>query len=198
MTRVAFYVRVSTKDQTCEHQRRELEAVAKGRGWEVVQVYQDHGISGTKGRDKRPALDAMMKDATRGKFDMLAVWSLDRLGRDLEHLLQTLKELAALERGVYFHQQGVDSSTPAGRMFLSMVGVFAEYEREVIRERVLAGLATAKANGTKLGRPTIGDDKTQQIRALAADGVGQLRIAKQVGCGVSAVRRVLGDTKAAA
>lgn len=196
MTRVAMYVRVSTKDQTTEHQQRELEAVALGRGWDVVKVYRDHGISGTKGRDKRPALDEMMNDATRGKFDMIAVWSMDRLGRSLPGLVQMLADLTAIKCGVYFHTQNVDSSTPSGQAFLGMAAVFAQFERAMIVERVNAGLATARAKGVTLGRPRIDASREQQIRALAAQGIGRLRIAKQVGCGVSAVQRVLGKAVA--
>lgn len=191
MTRVALYVRVSTNEQTTEHQQRELEAVAKARGWDVVKVYSDAGISGAKGRDKRPALDAMLSDATRGRFDVVAAWAMDRLGRSLAGLVQTIDELRGVGCGLYLHQQAIDTATPAGRAFLGMAAVFAEFERDMIRERVHAGLRTAKAKGLKLGRPRIASATEERIRQLHAQGAGQLRIAKEAGCGVSAVRRVL-------
>ncbi len=192
MTRVALYLRVSTNDQTTEHQRRELDAVAQARGWNVVAVYSDDGISGAKGRDKRPGLDAMLKDATRGKFDVVAAWAIDRLGRSLAGLVQTLDELRGVGCDLYLHQQAIDTTTPTGRAFLGMAAVFAEFERDMIRERVHAGLKTAKAKGVKLGRPRISGVTEGRIRELHAQGMGQLRIAKEAGCGVSAVRRVLG------
>ena len=191
MTRVALYIRVSTNEQTTEHQQRELEAVAKARGWDVVKVYSDAGISGAKGRDKRPALDAMLSDATRGRFDVVAAWAMDRLGRSLAGLVQTIDELRGVGCGLYLHQQAIDTATPAGRAFLGMAAVFAEFERDMIRERVHAGLRTAKAKGLKLGRPRIASATEERIRQLHAQGAGQLRIAKEAGCGVSAVRRVL-------
>jgi DNA invertase Pin-like site-specific DNA recombinase len=191
MTRAAIYVRVSTNEQTTEHQQRELEAVAEARGWEIVKVYSDAGISGAKGRDKRPALDAMLRDATRGRFDVVAAWAMDRLGRSLAGLVQTIDELRGVGCGLYLHQQAIDTTTPTGRAFLGMAAVFAEFERDMIRERVHAGLKTAKAKGVKLGRPRIATATEERIRQLHAQGVGQLRIAKEAGCGVSAVRRVL-------
>jgi DNA invertase Pin-like site-specific DNA recombinase len=191
MTRVALYVRISTSEQTTEHQQRELEAVAKARGWEVVKIYSDAGISGAKGREKRPALDAMLRDATRGRFDVVAAWAMDRLGRSLAGLVQTIDELRGVGCGLYLHQQAIDTTTPAGRAFLGMAAVFAEFERDMIRERVNAGLKTAKAKGVKLGRPRIASATEERIRQLHSQGVGQLRIAKEAGCGVSAVRRVI-------
>ena len=149
--RVALYLRVSTKGQSVENQRRELEAVAAHRGWDVVAVYQDAGISGAKGRDKRPGFDRLLKDATRRQFDLIGAWSVDRLGRSLQDLVASLGELHAVGVDLYLHQQAVDTTTPAGKALFQMMGVFAEFEREIIRERVRAGLARAKAKGTKLG-----------------------------------------------
>lgn len=188
--RVALYLRVSTDGQTTEHQRRELEARAVAAGWDVVKVYEDAGISGAKGRDKRPAFDALLKDATRRKFDMVAAWSVDRLGRSLQDLLGFLAELQGSGVGLYLHQQALDTSTPAGRAMFQMVGVFAEFERSMIQARVRAGLETAKAKGVRLGRPTVGADAEARVRELLAQGVGQLKTAKLVGVGVSVVRRI--------
>ena len=190
--RVAFYVRVSTDGQTVDNQLRELQAVADRAGWEVVEIYSDNGISGAKGRDGRPALDRLLKDATRRKFNLIAAWSVDRLGRSLQHLISLLSEVHAVGCDLYLHQQGVDTTTPAGKMMFQMMGVFAEFERAMIQERVKAGLGRAKAQGKTLGRPGIGPEKEDAIRRLRAEGMGMHRIAKAVGCGTGAVQRVLG------
>src|SRR6266436_565203 len=134
------------------NQRRELEAVAERSGWNVVKVCEDAGISGAKGRDQRPGLDAMMKAVNAKEFDMVASWSVDRLGRSLIDLLSILQGLHEKGVGLILHQQGLDTSTTAGKAMFQMLGVFAEFERGINRERVNAGLARAKANGTKLGR----------------------------------------------
>lgn len=190
--RVAFYLRVSTGGQTVENQRQDLERVAAQRGWDLVETYIDHGISGAKGREKRPALDRLCKDATRGRFDIVAAWAIDRLGRSLSHLSSLLEELQQLGVGVYLHQQAIDSSTPAGKAMLHMCGVFAEFERGLLIERINAGLARAKAQGKKLGRPTSTTSRTEsRIRTMHAKGVGKLRIARELGVGTSTVQRVL-------
>ena len=152
MKRVAIYLRVSTSKQDTDNQRRELEAVAKRSGWEVVKVYEDAGISGAKGRDKRPGLDAMMKAVNSKEFDMVASWSVDRLGRSLTDLLGILQHLHDKKVDLFLHQQGLDTSTSAGRAMYQMLSVFAEFERSIIRERINAGLARAKEKGIKLGR----------------------------------------------
>jgi DNA invertase Pin-like site-specific DNA recombinase len=150
--RVGVYLRVSTDGQTTENQRRELEAVAARSGWEVVDLYEDAGISGSNGREKRPGLDRLLKDATARKINMIAAWSVDRLGRSLQHLVGLLNELQALNCHLYLHQQAIDTTTPTGRAMFQMCGVFAEFERAIIVERVNSGLARAKAKGVKLGR----------------------------------------------
>src|SRR6185295_18444046 len=141
--RVALYLRVSTKGQSVENQRRELEAVAKRSGWRIVETYKDAGISGAKGRDKRPGFDRLLKDATRREFDLIAAWSVDRLGRSLQDLVATLNEVHALGIDLYLHQQAFNTLTAAGKALFQMMGVFAEFEREMIRERINAGLARA-------------------------------------------------------
>src|SRR6195256_2369795 len=155
MKRVAIYLRVSTARQDTDNQRRELEAVADRSGWNVVRIYEDAGISGAKGRDKRPGLDAMMKAVNAKEFPMVAAWSVDRLGRSLTDLLAILQALRDKGVDVFLHQQGLDTSTTAGRAMFQMLGVFAEFERGIIRERVNAGLARAKAKGRVLGRRTV-------------------------------------------
>ena len=157
--RVGVYLRVSTDGQTTENQRRELEAVAARSGWEVVDVYEDAGISGSNGRERRPGLDRLLKDATARKINMIAAWSVDRLGRSLQHLVGFLNELQALNCHLYLHQQAIDTTTPSGRAMFQMCGVFAEFERAMIVERVNSGLARAKAKGVKLGRGNKKDGK---------------------------------------
>ena len=191
--RVALYVRVSTSEQTTRNQRRELKAVAERHGWEVVTVFEDAGISGAKGRDRRPGLDALMKSVARKEIDMVAAWSVDRLGRSLTDLLDVLKELHAKGVDLFLHQQGLDTSTPSGRAMFQMLGVFAEFERAMIRERVMAGLARAKAEGIKLGRKRLEETdakKAKAITTMLAKASGVRRIARELGVGVGTVIRV--------
>jgi DNA invertase Pin-like site-specific DNA recombinase len=190
MKRVAIYLRVSTSKQDTDNQRRELEAVTKRSGWQLVKVYQDAGISGAKGRDKRPGLDAMMKAVNAKEFDMVATWSVDRLGRSLTDLLSILQGLHDKGVGLFLHQQGLDTSTTAGKAMFKMLGVFAEFERGIIRERVNAGLARARANGVKLGRRRVTPSVEAQIVALRDKGHGILKIGKKLGIGTSVVQRV--------
>jgi DNA invertase Pin-like site-specific DNA recombinase len=133
-------------------------------GREIVQVYKDHGISGAKGRDKRPAFDRLCRDAAQRKFDLVMAWSVDRLGRSLQDLVGFLSELHALRIDLFLHQQGLDTTTPGGKAMFQMLGVFAEFERSMIQERVRAGLRMAKEEGKKLGRPRLAPDLEKQIR----------------------------------
>src|SRR5215468_5703293 len=197
--RVAIYTRVSTDGQSVENQRRELLAVAERRGWEVVKEYSDHGISGAKGRDKCPAFDRMLKGATRREFDMIAAWSVDRLGRSLQHLVAFLGEVRAAGVDLYLHQQALDTSTPSGKAMFQMCGVFAEFERSMIVERVNAGLRRAKAAGKILGRPRIDPGIEASIRkALAKGDRGILRIAAEFGVGSGTVQRIKAEMATAA
>jgi DNA invertase Pin-like site-specific DNA recombinase len=189
--RVAIYLRVSTDTQTTEHQRLELERVATSSGWDVVQVYEDAGISGAKGRDKRPAFDQLCKDATRRQFDVVMSWSVDRLGRSLQDLLGFLNELHAVNIDLYLHQQGVDTTTPAGKAMFQMMGVFAEFERAMISERVKAGLRRTEK---PLGRPKVNRKTEQLVLAARAQGVGKRKISKQLGIGVGTVVRILNES----
>jgi DNA invertase Pin-like site-specific DNA recombinase len=190
--RVAIYARVSTDGQTPENQTRELRAVAERHGWEVVEEYVDAGVSGAKGRDQRPAFDAMLKGAMRREFDVIMSWSVDRLGRSLQHLVEFLSEVHAKGVDLYLHQQGIDTTTPAGKAMFQMCGVFAEFERAMIQERVKAGLERAKAQGKVLGRPKVKEGTEVAIRRLRDTGMGKRKIAGQLGVGVSTVMRVLG------
>jgi DNA invertase Pin-like site-specific DNA recombinase len=192
--RVALYLRVSTSEQTTTNQRRELEAVAARHGWQVAAVFEDAGISGAKGRKDRPGFDAMLKGVIRRDFDMVAAWSVDRLGRSLIDLLGLLKELHAKDIDLFLHQQGLDTSTPSGRAMFQMMGVFAEFERAMIRERVLAGLSRAKAQGTKLGRKRLEESDAKRVTAIKAyrsKGMGIRKIASELHVGVGTVLRVL-------
>ena len=194
--RAAIYVRVSTDKQSesVENQDRLLRQIAERRGWDVVDVYKDEGISGAKGRDKRPELDRLLKDATRRRIDVIAAWSVDRLGRSLQDLVGLLSEVSSVGCDLYLDQQAVDTTTPAGRAMFQMLGVFAEFERSVIVARVRQGIARARASGTKsgraIGRPEIRDERVERVRASLAAGNGILRTARLCGVGVSVVQRL--------
>jgi DNA invertase Pin-like site-specific DNA recombinase len=188
--RVAFYLRVSTDGQTVENQLLELERVAKSAGWSVVEIYRDEGISGAKGRTQRPAFDRLLKDASRRRFDVIAAWSVDRLSRSLQHLVSFLDEIHHLGIDLYLHQQGIDTTTPTGKAMFQMLGVFSEFERAMIRERVNAGLARAKTNGKTLGRPKTKASEEEAIRETLSGGMGILNTAKKHGVGTSVVQRI--------
>ena len=189
--KVALYSRVSTDKQTTENQLIELRAVAERHCWLVIDEYIDEGISGSKGRDQRPEFDRLLKDAARKRFDLIASWSVDRLGRSLQDLVAFLSEIHAKKIDLYLHQQGMDTTTPAGKALFQMMGVFAEFERAMIQERVKAGLQRAKANGKRLGRPMVSIQTEASIRKLRDTGMGKLKIARTLGIGVSTVQRVV-------
>ena len=189
--RVGIYLRVSTKEQTTENQLRELQQVARRAGWDVVQVFEDEGISGAKGRDQRPAFDRLLKALARREVDLVAAWSVDRLGRSLRDLVGFLEDLKGHRADLYLHQQALDTTTPTGRAMFGMLAVFAEFERAMIQDRVNAGLARTRAKGTRLGRPTVGREVEEKVRALRATGMGIIKVAKTVGIGVSAVQRII-------
>ena len=170
--------------------------MAKRHDWQVVEVYRDKGISGAKGRDQRPGLDKLLAAVARKGVDMVAAWSVDRLGRSLTDLLGVLQELHAKDVDLYLHQQGLDTSTPSGRAMFQMMGVFAEFGRAMIRERVMAGLARAKAEGTRLGRqPTVTNDaaKVRAVQAGRAAGKSLRTIAQEHGIGHTTVARICAE-----
>jgi DNA invertase Pin-like site-specific DNA recombinase len=190
--RIAIYARVSTDKQSTENQLLELRTLCTKLGYTIVQEYTDNGISGAKSRDERPALDLLLKDATRRKFDMVMCWSIDRLGRSLQHLVEILNELQALKIDLFFQQQGMDTSTPSGRMIFSVFGAIGEFERNLIRERVLAGQQRAKANGVKLGRPSkMNDGMKSAVKLLRDKGMGIKQIARELQIGVGTVYSVM-------
>jgi DNA invertase Pin-like site-specific DNA recombinase len=192
--RVGIYLRVSTDEQTVDNQRIALRAAAEARGWRLVDEYADEGISGAKGRDKRPELDRLLKDATRRRIDVIATWSVDRLGRSLQDLVGLLSELRGVGCDLYLDQQAVDTTTPAGRAMFQMLGVFAEFERAMIVDRVKQGMIRARAKGTKsgraIGRPEIRDERVERVRASLAAGNGIVKTARLCGVGVSVVQRL--------
>ena len=196
MKRVALYLRVSTSDQTTDNQERELHAAAARMGHEVIEVYRDHGISGARGRERRPAFDKLHRDATRRRFDVVMAWSVDRLGRSLQDLVGFLEHLRETGIELFLHQQGLDTTTSSGRAMFGMLSVFAEFERSIVKERVIAGMARAKAKGTKsgraIGRPAIPPaTRTAICYAYMVGGVGLRGVAKQFDVGVETVRRCL-------
>lgn len=211
--RVGVYVRVSTGDQTTENQKQELQAWAERAGHTVVNVFEDHGISGAKGRDQRPQFDALLKAAVRREINMIAVWSSDRLGRSLKHLVEVLETIRETRTGLYIHTQSVDTTTPAGRAMFGMLAIFSEFEREMIVERVKAGLHridqtikrdgkfTAKKSGkvrTRLGRPGAEPEKIEAARLELAKGTGILKTARLTKLGTSTVQRLAREARGTA
>ena len=189
--RAALYVRVSTDGQSTSNQRQALTEVAERRGWTVTTTYEDAGISGAKGRDKRPGFDAMLRDATRRRFDVLMFWSIDQLGRSTAAVTAALADLEAAGVAIYADKEAMDATTPHGRAMLQMAAVFTELERGMIRERVMAGLARVRAEGKKtLGRPKVAKKVEDAIRARLSTGDGMLKVSKALGVGVSTVMRV--------
>ena len=195
--RAAIYCRVSTHGQTTENQRLALEQVAAFRGWKVVEIYIDHAISGAKGRDKRPAFDKMCKDATRRKFDVVMAWAIDRIGRSVHDVSGFMVEMDALGVKQYYDKQAIDTATPAGKAMIHMCVVFADFERDMIRERVHQGLQRARAQGKRLGRPRIDLEKEARIReALTRGDQGMLKIAAAFEVGSGTVQRIKADMTA--
>ena len=199
--RAAVYLRVSTDEQTTENQRRELEEVAARSGWTIVEVYEDAGISGAKGRDQRPAFDRLCKDASRRKFDVVMAWSVDRLGRSLQDLVGFMNEMRDLKVDLFLHKQALDTTTSNGRAMFQMLGVFGEFEREMIRDRVKAGMARAKAQTAQerraAGKKAIGRPRNEdaalaaKVRVLRSEGMGVLKIGRTLGVGTSLIQRLI-------
>lgn len=190
--RVAIYGRVSTdkKAQTVENQLRELNEVAVRLGWTVVAVHTDEGISGAKGRDQRPGFDALLKGVARGEFDMIAAWSVCRLGRSLQDLVAFLADIQARGIDLYLHQQALDTSTPSGRALYQLMGVFSEFERAMVAARVKAGLQRTREKGTRLGRPPMADEKIEQIKQALMAGRGIRATARETGASTTSVMRI--------
>jgi DNA invertase Pin-like site-specific DNA recombinase len=202
--RAALYVRVSTDAQTVENQISELSQMAERRGWQVVQIYRDAGISGAKGRNQRPGLDAMLKDASRRKFDVVMAWAIDRLGRSLIDLLRTIQDLEAVGVDLYLDQQHLDTTTPTGKLLFQVTGAFSEFERSMIQQRVNAGLSAIKAKikrdghfttkagivRRRLGRPGAEPSQMARARQELARGIGIGKVARLTGLGTGTVHKL--------
>jgi DNA invertase Pin-like site-specific DNA recombinase len=188
--RAAIYVRVSTDRQTVENQERELRQIAERRGWEIAAEYRDAGVSGAKGREKRPGLDQMLKDASKRRFDVVMAWAIDRLGRSLIDLLGTIQALEACGVDLYLDQQSIDTTTPTGRLMFQITGAFAEFERSMIRQRVNAGLKRAVEQGKTLGRPKVSPAIEKRIQSHLRAKKGILATARECGVGTGTVQRI--------
>lgn len=185
--RAAIYARVSTFDQEPENQLVELRRYVVARNW-TVQEFVDRGFSGSK--DRRPALDVLIRDAKRRKFDVLVCWRLDRLGRNLKHLITLLDDLQALGVAFVTLGEGLDTTTPSGRLIFGVLGAIAEFERARIQERVKAGLARAKAQGVKLGRPR---RRVDVERLAEVVGLPEREAARKLGIPRSTYQRLKSD-----
>lgn len=198
--RVALYVRVSTDGQTVQNQLGELRQVAERHGWEIVQTYSDEGISGTKGREGRPEFDKLLKAIARREVDLVAAWSVDRLGRSLKDLVSLLSDLQAKGVDLFLLQQGLDTSTPSGRAMFQMLGVFSEFEAAMIRDRVRSGVARARRRGTKsgkpIGRPKLSREKEAAAEELLGQGMGILKVARSLQMGTGSVSRIAAQMQA--
>ena len=187
----AIYARVSTRSQDTETQVFELEEVAKRSGWEISHKFIDHGVSGSKGRSEREGLNDLLTAVTQRKIDRVMVWSVDRLGRSLKDLVMTMEEIRNAGADLYLHQQGIDTGSSTGRLMFSFFGIMAEFEREMIRERVLSGLEKAKRKGVRLGRPSHAPIVAKQVAQLREQGMSQVNIAKRLKISQPAVSRML-------
>lgn len=189
--RVVIYARVSTHDQTTENQLLKLNEIVQQNGWDLVDTYLEQGISGFKGRDKRPQFDRLCKDMVRRKFNRILVWDVSRLGRSLAHLVEFLNDIQSVSCNLYIHQSGLDTSTPSGRMMFQMVGVFAEFERSMISERVKLGLERVKKRGAALGRPKVTTNEViNQILLGVQSGMSYSQMSKSLGVSKATISRV--------
>ena len=194
MKKVCLYVRVSTQTQTTENQIQALKEVAERSGYEIVKIYSDDGISGSKGREDRPALNQMMKDAVNRQFEMVMCWSIDRLGRSITNLIEIMNELNELKIDMFFSQQSIDTQTSSGRMIFGIFSSLASFEREMIRERVMAGLDRARKNGVKLGRPSsVNDGVRNAVLILKDKGVGVRETCRKLGIGCATYYSVVNE-----
>jgi len=198
MEKVVIYSRVSTTKQTTENQIRILKEVCDNHNYILVDTYIDEGISGSKGREHRKEFDRMCKDMIRGKFHKILVWDISRLGRSLNHLVDFLNEVNSIGTNLYIHQSGLDTSTASGKMMFQMIGVFSEFERSMIRERVIAGQQRAKAEGKHIGRKSnLTEGVINAVQQLRANSVPIKRIAKDMHIGVGTVYKILDMDKVA-
>jgi len=188
--RCAFYLRVSSDQQTVENQRLVLEEVARRSDWAVVHVFSDEGISGAKGRDKRPGYDALLKAIARREIDIVAAWSVDRLGRSLPDLVHFLEDIQGHGCDLYLHQQAIDTSTPSGRMLFQMLGVFAEFERAILKSRIKAAHGRCRAKGVRIGRPPTPVSRLEKVEKALKRGLSVRKAAAETGVSTATVMRV--------
>jgi Site-specific recombinases, DNA invertase Pin homologs len=190
MKRAALYVRVSTDDQTIENQLLVLTEVARRSGWEIVHTFSDEGVSGAKGRDKRPGYNALLQAIARREVQIVAAWSVDRLGRSLPDLVSFLSDIQAQGCDLYLHQQAIDTSTPSGRMLFQMLGVFAEFERALVVSRVRAAHDRCRARGVRIGRPPMSTSRVEKVQKALKDGQSIRAVAASTGVSTATVQRV--------
>lgn len=190
MKRVALYVRVSTDAQTVENQVVALQEVAQRSGWTIVHTFSDEGVSGAKGRDKRPGYDALLKAVARHEVQIVAAWSVDRLGRSLPDLVAFLSDIQAKGCDLYLHQQAIDTSTPSGRMLFQMLGVFAEFERAIITSRIKAAHDRCRVKGVRIGRPPMAVSRVEKVERALKDGHSIRAVAAATGVSTATVQRV--------
>ena len=190
--KAVIYSRVSTNDQTVDNQLKILREVAEKKGLEVVQEISDEGISGAKGRDERDGFNELIKGSIQKEWDIILVWDVSRLGRSLQHLVSFLDDIHSAKCDLYIHQSGLDTSTASGKMMFQMIGVFSEFERSMIRERVIAGQQRAKAEGKHIGRKTnVNEGTLNAVKHLRENNVPIKRIAKNLKIGVGTVYKIL-------
>ena len=190
--KAVIYSRVSTNDQTVDNQLKILREVAEKKGLEVVQEISDEGISGAKGRDEREGFNELIKGSIQKEWDIILVWDVSRLGRSLQHLVSFLDDIHSAKCDLYIHQSGLDTSTASGKMMFQMIGVFSEFERSMIRERVIAGQQRAKAEGKHIGRKTnVNEGTLNAVKHLRENNVPIKRIAKNLKIGVVTVYKIL-------
>jgi DNA invertase Pin-like site-specific DNA recombinase len=190
--KVVIYGRVSTANQTVENQLHDLRQVAQNNGWEIVDEYLET-VSGTKSRNQRKEFDRLMKDGVRGKFQMILAWDVSRLGRSLKTLVEFMEDIQNRNIDLYLHQNGIDTSTSSGRAMFQMIGIFSEFERSIISDRIKTALDRVRSEGKKLGRPTnYNDGMKNSIRLLRDGGMSIKKIAVNLEIGIGTVYRALG------
>ena len=192
MKKAAIYARVSTGHQTVDNQLLELRQAAERFGWQIVAELTDEGISGAKGRSDRPAFNRLFQMVQRREIDVVMAWSIDRLGRSIQHLVSFMTEIQAVGVDLYVHQQAINTATAAGRMVFGIFSALGEYERELIRERINSGLARARAEGKKLGRPSnVNASVITSVKLLREKGHSIHNIAHQLRIGVGTTQKIL-------
>ena len=198
MNKAVIYSRVSTNEQTVSNQLKVLREIAEKKGLEVVREISDEGISGAKGRDERQGFDELITGSIRKDWDIILVWDVSRLGRSLKHLVSFLEDIQSAKCDLYIHQSGIDTSTASGKMMFGMLSVFSEFERSMIKERVIAGQQRAKAEGKHIGRKTnVTDGTLNAVKHMRENNVPIKRIAKDLHIGVGTVYKVLEQVKVA-